>query len=572
MQRKNWIYKNSSTNNNSFKTLSQSLSPIVATLLSNRGISDLDTAKTYFSKPLNSIFPPFLLSGVENAAERIVTAIRNDEKIVIYGDYDVDGITSTVLLYRFLVAQNANVSYYIPTRADEGYGINILALNKIAKSGAKLLVTVDCGITAAGEVEFARLQGMEVIITDHHNCQDKIPKAYAVINPKLPDSEYPFSGLAGVGVAFKLALGIAIKLNLNTSKVFSEFCELAAIGSIADLVPLVSENRVIVDRGLKKISEGSAYPGVRALLRLCGADNGNITSDSIAFSVAPRLNAAGRLSSAAVSVELLLTNDENEAMRLAKLLDDENTERRKTEQDIFNEALEIIDADPEFDKKKVIVLHKEDWHQGVIGIVASRICERFFKPTILISTSNGQGKGSGRSIPAFNLFSALEDASEFLTSFGGHSVAAGLNIKTDDIEAFSEHINKYAKANLTDADFIPSIKIDCEISPASVTLNNIKFLSNFEPFGLGNEAPLFSMCNVTLSSFSTIGADKKHIRLTVTKNDLQFNCIGFNMSDFALCLKPGDLLDIAFGMCINNYQNKELIQLRLKDLKKSSER
>lgn len=572
MQRTNWIYKNTSIDKNSFKTLSQSLSPVVATLLLNRGISDSDMAKTYFSKPLNSIFPPFLLGGVEKASERIVEAIKNNEKIVVYGDYDVDGITSTVLLYRFLTSQNANVSYYIPTRADEGYGINILALNKIAKSGTKLLVTVDCGITAAGEVEFARLQGMEVIITDHHNCQDKIPKAYAVINPKLPGSEYPFSGLAGVGVAFKLALGVAIKLGLNTGKVFSEFCELAAIGSVADLVPLESENRVIVDRGLKKISQGSSYPGVQALLEICGADKSNVTSDSIAFSIAPRLNAAGRLNSATVSVELLLTNDMEDAMRLAKLLDEENTERRKTEQDIFNEALEIIEADPDFDKKKVIVLHKENWHQGVIGIVASRICERFFKPTILISTSNGQGKGSGRSIPAFNLFLALEDASELLTSFGGHSVAAGLNIKTEDIEAFSEHINKYAKNRLTDEDFIQSIKIDCELPPTSVTLNNIKFLSGFEPFGLGNETPIFSMCNVTLSSFSTIGVEKKHIRLTVAKDGMQFNCIGFNMSGFAAYLKPGELLDIAFGMCINNYQNKELIQLRLKDLKKSSER
>lgn len=570
MLRKNWIYKNQKINTANLKSLSDSVSPIIANLLLNRNINSPNEAKTYFSKPLSAIHSPLTFPDIDIAVDRIIKAIENKERIVVYGDYDVDGITSTVLVYKFLSACKADVSYYIPTRAGEGYGINILALNKIAKSGAKLLITVDCGITAVGEVEFAKLQGLDIIITDHHNCQDKIPKAVAVINPKCPDCKYPFSGLAGVGVALKLVLAVASKLGLNTSKVFLEYCDLAAIGSIADIVPLTDENRIITDRGLKKIRSGNSCPGILELLKICNADYKTANADTVAFSIAPRLNASGRLNSAAQSVELLLTSDFKKAKALAETLDEENTKRRNTEQEIFNEAVSMIESDSEFDKKKVIVLHKEDWHQGVIGIVASRICERFYKPTILISTSGADGKGSGRSIPAFDLFSALNDASEHLTSFGGHSIAAGLNIKTADIESFSAHINNYANKILSDEDFVPVLNIDLEIPPSAITLNNIKFLSNLEPFGMANETPVFSLCGVTLESFSAIGTDKKHIRLTVSKDGMRFNCIGFGMGN--LTLHDGDLLDIAFCMVINNYQNHELIQLRLKDIKKNQER
>lgn len=568
MLRKNWIYKSQQSNIEVVKKLSASVSPIIANLLVNRGITSPDEAKTYFSKSLAGIHSPASLPDIDIATERILSAIKSKEKIVVYGDYDVDGITSTVLLFKFLSSCSANVSYYIPTRADEGYGINILALNKIAKSGAKLLITVDCGITAVGEVEFAKLQGIDMIITDHHNCQDKIPKAVAVINPKRADSKYPFSELAGVGVAFKLILALASKLNLKTSDVFFEYVDLAAIGSIADLVPLRDENRIIVDKGLKKIASGKTSPGICAMLSVCKVQHENVSSDTIAFSIAPRLNASGRLYSASHSVELLLTNDCKKAEEIAISLDAENTERRLTEQKIFNDALDIIEKDVNFDKKRVIVLSKEHWHQGVIGIVASRICERFYKPTIMITTEAQKGKGSGRSIPSFNLFEALSDSSEFLTSFGGHSVAAGLNIKSRDIDAFSKHINNYAKEHCKDEDFLPTLKVDCEIQSSSITLSNIKFLSNFEPFGLGNETPVFSMHGVQLKSFSLIGADKKHLRLSILKDNAEFNCIGFNMSDFVPMLKTESLYNIAFSLSINNYQDREIVQLRLKDIQK----
>lgn len=567
---KKWIYKNKHTNAEALKTLSKSVSPIIAGLLLNRGITSPDEAKAYFSKPLRAVHSPFLLPDMDIAVDRITKAIENREKIVVYGDYDVDGITSTVLIYKFLSKCGADVSYYIPTRTNEGYGINIIALNKIIKSGVKLLITVDCGITAVGEIEFAKLQGLDVIITDHHNCPDKLPAALAVINPKRPDSTYPFSGLAGVGVAFKLALAVASRLRLNTKAIFSEYSELAAIGTIADIVPLTDENRIITDRGLKKLQSGSSIMGIAAILEICGTDPTNINSDTIAFTIAPRLNASGRLNSAAQSVELLLADDYEKAKLAACALDAENTQRRATEQEIFNDALKLIENDCDFDKKKVIVLHNDNWHQGVIGIVASRICEKFFKPTILISTSDENGKGSGRSIPAFDLFSALNASSDFLVSFGGHNIAAGLNIRTGDIDAFSQHINAYADKMLCNDDFIPSINLDMELPATAITLNNIKFLSYLEPFGMQNEAPVFSMCDVVLDSFSLIGAEKKHIRMTIVKDGLKFNCIGFGMGFVQLSV--GEHLNIAFSMVINNYQERELIQLQLKDIQKNQER
>lgn len=568
MQKKKWLYKNIGINKDRLHELSaqMSVSPVTLTLLMNRGYENETDIMWFLKKPMSGIHPPFLLDGVEKAAERILKAVEDKEKIVIYGDYDVDGVTSTVLLYKFLKSIGADVRYYIPERANEGYGINMIALNKLIKSGAKLLITVDCGITAVGEVEFARLQGMEVIITDHHNCQEKLPQAYAVINPKIPESSYPFDSLAGVGVAFKLVLGIAVKAGMNTKEVFDEYSDLAAVGTLADLVPLRDENRIIVDRGLKKLREGRGNAGIRALLEISGADKHGIGSSAVAFSVAPRLNASGRLGSAAASVELLIENDREKAVSLAKGLDEENKERQLTELEIFNEAMQMIAYKPELAEKKVIVLSKEDWHQGVIGIVASRICERFYKPAILISTKDGSGRGSGRSIPGFNLFEALGESKEYLKSFGGHSVAAGVNIRTEDIEDFAECINKYADMVLGEEDMIPTVKIDCEIPSSLINVKNIKFISSLEPFGIENEAPVFSLSNVNVINFGAVGIDAKHLRMTVKMGDESFNCVGFGMGEYVSVLKVNDYVDIAFNMEINNFREHETIQLKLKDI------
>lgn len=564
-----WNFRNKKLNDETVNELSvkHRIPRVVAAILLNRGVKDEDI-DAYLKKSMADIVNPTLMLDMDKAADRICTAIKNKEKIAVYGDYDVDGITATALLYEFLQSAGADAEYYIPDRKGEGYGINIMAVNKLYKLGTKLMITVDCGITAIGEVEFAKLQGMDVIITDHHTCKDRLPTAAAaILNPKRPDCEYPFDALAGVGVAFKLILALAMKLGMKTSDVFNKYVDIAALGTIADVVPLLGENRIIVDKGLKAM-QNPQRPGIKAIMEVAGALQKGINASTIAFAVAPRLNAAGRLGTATTAVELLLTKDEERAREIASDLDAENKERQLTEQNILEEALSIIAADPNFEKKKVIVLAKEDWHHGVIGIVASRLCEMFFRPCILISHSNGIGKGSGRSTPNFNLFDALSECEKYLTGFGGHSVAAGLNINMSDLEDFIKAINKYADDTLTEKDMIPSINIDCPITERAVTLENAYMLSRLEPFGMSNEKPVFAMANVKVASIASVGADSKHLRLRVSRGGVTMNCIGFGMGALAENIACGDVINIAFQMDINHYQGTDTVQLLLKDIKK----
>lgn len=569
MTDKIWKYKNRLQKPERINELSEKyhIPKVIATILLNRGIEESDF-NAFLQKSMRDVINPNLMLDMDKAVDRILQAIENQEKIVIYGDYDVDGITSTALMHEFLSSQGANVSYYIPDRKDEGYGINIMAVNKLFKQNTKLLITVDCGITAIGEVEFAALQGMDVIITDHHTCKDRLPTAAkAIINPKRPDCDYPFEGLAGVGVAFKLVLALAIALGLNTTECFKRYIDIVTIGTIADVVPLLSENRIMVDKGLKALQK-PFRPGLTAIMDVSGAMNKPMNASTIAFSIAPRLNAAGRLGSAKTAVELLLTHNADEAWEIARELDAENKERQATEQQIYKEALELIAADPNFSKKKVIVLAKENWHHGVIGIVASRIGDLYYKPCILISHNNGIGKGSGRSISGFNLFDALTACEKHLTDFGGHAVAAGLNINMSDIDAFTKAINKYADENLTDNDMIPHVEIDCPVNARFVTLENAQMISRLEPFGMNNEKPVFSLSDVAVEYVSAVGMENKHLKLRISKNGMFINCIGFSLGEWAATLKQGDIIDIAFQMDINHYQGNDSVQLVLKDIKK----
>ena len=569
MIRKIWRYRNTEVKPVAVQRAADAnnVPRIIANLLLNRGISEADFA-AFLVKSRKYIKNPMEMLDMEKAADRIAEALKNEEKIVIYGDYDVDGITSTALLYEFLRSIGANAEYYIPDRKDEGYGINIMAVNKLIKQGVKLLITVDCGITAIGEVEFAKLQGMDVIITDHHTCKERIPTAaVAVVNPKRPDDGYGFDGLAGVGVAFKLALALAMKLGLNTGEVFDRYVDLAAIGTIADVVPLVDENRIIVSKGLDALQEPHR-PGIRALFEVAGVADKKVTASTIAFFAAPRMNAAGRLGTAVTSVELLLTRDETRAKEIAEELDRENRARQETEQEINEQALGMIAKDPGFARKKVIVLACREWHNGVIGIVASRLVERFYKPTILISVSeDGKGKGSGRSISGFNLFDALADSEELLTNFGGHAVAAGLGINSDKIEEFEKKINKYADTYLTDSDMIPVVKIDCMLGGANLNLGLAKMLANLEPYGMGNERPVFGVKDAAVTAISTVGTDNKHLRLQIEKDGTRVNCIGFGMGEYQRMIRTGCRVHIAFRLDINTYQGTESVQLQLVDIK-----
>ena len=464
MTDKNWIFRNQKLNTADIDRISHTyrIPRVIATILLNRGINE-EEVPVYLKKSMSDIVNPNLMPDMDKAVERINTAIEKKEKIAVYGDYDVDGITSTAILYEFLTSLGADAQYYIPDRKGEGYGINIMAVNKLTKNGIKLMITVDCGITAIGEVEFAKLQGMDVIITDHHTCKERIPSAAAILNPKRPDCEYPFDALAGVGVAFKLILALAVKNGLNTNEIFKKYADITALGTVADVVPLLGENRIITDKGLKLI-QNTERAGLKAIMEVGGVLGKKINSSSIAYSIAPRLNAAGRLGTASTAVELLLTKDEKRAREIAETLDEENKLRQATEKEIFDEALGMIASDPNFEKKKVIVLAREDWHQGVIGIVASRLTDMYYKPCILISHSNGIGKGSGRSIKTFNLFDALSHCEKYLTDFGGHAVAAGLNINMSDLDGFIKEINKYADDTLTPEDMGQSISIDGIIS------------------------------------------------------------------------------------------------------------
>lgn len=571
MRNKLWCYKNRGTDLeelNRFSAAAQIPLPI-AQILKNRGITDPHAARIFLKKPLEGIHNPFELPDMRLAAERIKKAVEDGEKIVVYGDYDVDGVTSTVILYSFLKKLGANAEYYIPDRVSEGYGINIMAINRIARGGAKLMVTVDCGVTAVGEVEFARTQALDVIITDHHTCKDELPRAVAVVNPKRPDSEYPFSELCGAGVAFKLVMAIAMEMGRPAREVFDEYSELAAVGTVADVVPLLDENRIIVERGLDVMRTGGNL-GVHALLAVSGALERPINSAAIAFCLAPRINAAGRLGSSGMAVELLLADNAADSARLAAELDSANRERQKTEQEIFAQANETLLKDPLFDKKKVMVIAGEGWHHGVIGIVASRLCDRYYKPCILISYENGVGKGSGRSIAGFNLFDALTACEEHLTNFGGHAMAAGLGINADEIAAFDTAINKYADTVLSEKDMLAKIDIDCRLRPETASLGFAHALELLEPFGQSNEKPVFSILGARITAIDTVGTENKHLRVRLSAGEYSFSAIGFSLGEYSAFFRRGDPVDAAFSLDVNKYMGSESVQLLLKDLKKHS--
>jgi len=567
LKQKKWLYKCRNLDRNTVLEFSKkySLSPIIATLLFNRGLDSEEKVRSFFSKSIKDVHNPKLLIDADAAADRIISAVNNKEKIAVYGDYDVDGIISTALMYDFLKGLGADVMYYIPDRMDEGYGINIMAVNKLSKMGVKLMVTVDCGITAVGEVEFAKLQGMEIVITDHHTCKEKLPRAVAAVDLKREENEYPFNALAGVGVAFKLMLYIVMKLGLNTTEYFNRYADFCAIGTVADVVSLTDENRIIVNRGTAVLSN-TKREGLKALIELAGLKPDNIKSEDIAFGIAPRLNAAGRMGSAETALKLLLTDSSEEAAQYAAELNLQNEKRKQTEAEIFEEALSQIASDANFDLKKVIVVCGNGWHHGVIGIVASKLTERFYKPCIVLSEENGVCKGSARSIPAFNLFDALEHCDKLLKTFGGHSGAAGLTLGRENLDEFSGELNNYAKSVLTDEDMIPVIEIECELAPKSATIDFVKRLSNFEPFGEENETPVFSMKEADVAYISKVGKDMTHLRMVIVKDGISFNCIGFGMGAYSDYISKGDGVNIAFGIGINSYNGTDSVQFYLKDI------
>jgi len=540
------------------------ISPLTAVVMYNRGIREDADVEKFLSKDFNNLYDPFLLKDMKKAVDRIKLAVKNKEKVTIYGDYDVDGITSIVILHKHLTSMGLEVGYYIPDRMEEGYGINKDALNKIKADGTTLMITVDTGITACDETEYARELGIDLIITDHHECKEQTPNAVATIDPKQKDCSYPFKNLAGVGVVFKLIQALEDTTELPV--LIEKYSDLLCLGTVADISPLVDENRVIVTEGLSRFKE-SKNLGLRTLVEMCANNVKNITTTTIGYLIAPRINASGRLGCASRSVELFLTEDEAEAQRLAKLICEENQRRQETEQKMFAEALEYIENHPEILNDKVLVIAHEDWHHGIVGIVSSKITEKFYKPSILFAVDGKTAKGSGRGIIGFNLFEALENSSDLLDNHGGHELAAGLSIQTENIEKFRKKINEYAKDNIIE-DMKPIINIDAIVRVPFVTMEMYHELNRLQPYGAGNSAPIFAINGIKIHRISQTG-EKRHIRATLLKEKKYFDTVGFGMGDCINEFSEGDLVDVVFGIDINDYRGMVNLQLVLRDIRKA---
>lgn len=577
------------------------LSPITAKLLYNRGYSSPEMVKKFLCNETTTLYDPFLMADMEKAVARIKKAIDENEKIVIYGDYDVDGVTAVSSLYLYLSEKGANVTYYIPSRSGEGYGVSMSAVERLAKDGVKLIITVDTGITACEETDFALSLGVDVVVTDHHECREILPNACAVVNPHRPNCPYPFKELAGVGVVFKLLCAFESRLaeerdenRLNgIRKIFKEYADLAAIGTIADVMPIVDENRLIVMYGLEKI-ENTERLGLSALIEASSnysstesassaakpvqAKKRKITSSYIGFGIAPRLNAAGRISSASKAVELFLTTSKERADALAFELCDINRQRQVEENRIAEQVYKKIEQEFDFENGRVIVLDDDGWQQGIIGIVSSRITEKFGLPSILISFDGATrgfpgdddiGKGSGRSIKGLNLVEALGYCSDCLVKYGGHELAAGLTVERSHLEEFKERINEFARKNISEEMMNIHLDADCELEIKDITLETATEIGLLEPFGTANPVPTFILSDVRIERIFSISSGK-HTKLILSGDGKTVSALYFGMSPQRLGYSEGDRVDVFCNIDINEYQNVRSVQLLVKDMKISS--
>lgn len=537
------------------------ISDILAQVLVNRGIHTTDEARHFLYDTPDDMADPFLLKGMKRSVDRIFQAIDQQDRIVIYGDYDVDGITSTSLLYIVLSGLGANISYYIPERQSEGYGLNGEALEKLAGAGTNLLITVDCGISSYDDVA-AFKDRFDIIITDHHEPPDPLPEAYAVINPKQDGCPYPFKELAGAGVAYKLCQALWQHQGLAMK---TEHMELAALGTIADLVALNGENRIIAKAGLERMKQGCNV-GLQALLHDAAVEGDHISAGRIAFTVAPRLNAAGRISHAVQGVRLLLEQDPLKARDMAAELSEMNGTRQEIERHITDQAItQIVETGHETDG--VLIAAGADWHSGVIGIAASRLVERFYRPSLVISLHEGVGKGSCRSIPGFNMYEALQYAKDELIQFGGHPMAAGFSVEAGNIERLRDRLNDYARCHMAADDYIPQIWLDRELTADRVTLPLIDELAQLEPYGMGNSRPVFALKDYALDEFRPIGKDKQHVRLSIEReNGNRLSGVGWSMAEECLDVLEGDQADLAVTLERNEFNGMVSPQMVLQDI------
>lgn len=536
----------------------------VARVMFNRGFDTVESAEMFLGKSIDCLHDPLVMADMDRAAARIRRAVDAGERITVYGDYDVDGITATALMVRYLRERGAEADAYIPNRQSEGYGVNGKALEDIAGRGTKLVVTVDTGITAVPEASLARELGLDLIITDHHECKDVLPEAEAVVNPKRPDCPYPFKELAGVGVAFKLVCA----LDGGCERALERYGDIVALGTVADVVSLTDENRAIVEYGINKLCS-DPNPGLGAVLDIVGPGSKWNSSALVSYSVAPRLNAAGRMSSAMKGVDLLLTEDPAEAAALASELDGENNLRRQVESVIFAEASEMVRQRDSFDKK-VLILANRGWHHGIIGVVASRICDKFNKSCILISVEDDRCKSSGRSVEGLNLFEALSSCSDLLEKFGGHAYAAGFSIKEENIPELDRRLNEYAD-RIFRREPAPRLYIDTVIQVSDLNLDTVRETQRLCPYGAGNKTPVFALTEVRIEDLRTL-SEGRHCRLICEKDGRRVEAIAFGMGNIVEEYGVGDIVDLAGEMNINYYNGYERVQLVLSDLRLSRRR
>jgi single-stranded-DNA-specific exonuclease len=541
------------------------LDPLIAKMLILRDIQTVEAAELFLNGGMEHFHDPFLLDGMRAAVERIAQAIRNQELIRIYGDYDADGVSSTALMVHLLRGLGARFDTYIPHRVREGYGLNRNAIDLAKDQGVSLLITVDTGISACDEIAYVSELGMEVIVTDHHEPPECLPDAFAVINPKKPDCPYPFKQLAGVGVALKLAHALLGRLP-------EELLEIAAIGTVADLMPLVDENRLIVKLGLARMQD-SAYVGIKALLGVSGVERKEVTATHIGFSIAPRINASGRLESADDAVKLLITTDVQEAEQIAWELDALNKERQRIVEEITKEALVLAEEQCAQGMDKVIVVSKEDWNVGVIGIVASKIVDAFYRPVIVLSIDplKGMAKGSARSIAGFDMYKALTACKEWMDHYGGHHSAAGMTLDRQYLDVMTRRLNGLAEEWLTAEDYMPMLRADVECRLSDVPISSIEMLQKLAPFGMGNPTPKFVFHDVQLTETRTMGKEKQHLKLVLSQTQNEVSCsveaVAFSKGNLAELITPSARLDVVGEVSVNEWNGVRKPQIIMEDLR-----
>ncbi len=546
---------------------------VLADLLVQRGVETFDQARSFFRPRLEDLHDPFLMTDMDKAVQRLHEAITQGQKILVYGDYDVDGTTAVAQVYSFIKRFTQQVDFYIPDRYDEGYGLSYKALDWAGDNDVDLVITLDCGIKAIDKVEYARAKGIEVIICDHHLPEDELPGAVAILDPKREDCHYPFDDLCGCGVGFKLVQGYVQRYQLDP-EVLEPLLDLQVVSISSDLVSMTGENRILAHYGLKRLNE-NPRKGLLAMINLAKLEPGHITIDDIVFKIGPRINAAGRMESGRMAVELLTATDDKVAFRLGEAINDSNNERKSIDREITQEALEMVAEGTALETENVTIVYNPTWNKGVVGIVASRLVEAYYKPTVVLTKSNGFVTGSARSVHGFDLYSAIESCADLLENFGGHVYAAGLTMKEENLEEFCKRMNRFVSGNITREELTPVVELDARLNFSQITPKFTRILKQFQPFGPGNNNPMFLTEDVyDAGNGRKVGAGGVHLKLDLMQESQpyrQIAAIGFNMADYYDHIKAGNPIDICYSIVENFYRGSSTVQLRLKDIRERDE-